>query len=52
MMTELKNKCCNIIDETVMVYLKLIKLLKKAVHPARKELVSKPILKLTFNSQV
>ncbi|XP_060845211.1 KRAB-A domain-containing protein 2-like [Rhopalosiphum padi] len=51
MMAELKNKYCNITNETVMVYLKLcVQCQKKAVHP-RRGLVSKPILESTFNSR-
>ncbi|XP_060847875.1 KRAB-A domain-containing protein 2-like [Rhopalosiphum padi] len=51
MMAELKNKNCNITNETVMVYLKLcVQCQKKAVHP-RRGLVSKPILESTFNSR-
>lgn len=51
MVIELKNKYCNITNETIMVFLKLCAhCQKKVVHPKR-ALVSKPVLQSTFNSR-
>lgn len=51
MVIELKNKYCNITNETIMVFLKLCThCQKKAMHPKRVS-VSKPVLQSTFNSR-
>lgn len=51
MIAELKNKYCNVTNETVMVYLKLCSQCQKKTVHLKRGLVSKPILQSTFNSR-